>query len=426
MKLKSLPLALLGGIAWAQSPVSLQDAERIGLENSPAVKIARSQTTKATQQTRQALGLLGFRLDAQADYQRFFPANQFGPGSGSHLDSKRLNLQLSYPIDAVGLFRKAARAASFNEQANRDGITVEEIAVRNRIRTAYFGALRAQEAVTVRQEALKATQDTLDNLQKRFAEGDIPRFDVLRLETEVSRANADLLTSQNDFVLAVQALNNAMSQAIDTPIALQRVDGMPSLPPVDADLVALAHQERPELKQLNNFLVARRFFTTTERGGLSPSLNLGARHSISIDPGPFERENQTVLTATLSLPIFDSGITRARVRAAKEDEVQVEQNIEQTKLGISLQVKSSLARLRNARDQIRVAEKTRDLQKEAFRLARLRYENQVGILLDVTVARADLTLAEFGLLNARYEYLTAYAALQQAVGKDDLPTETAQ
>jgi outer membrane protein TolC len=168
-------------------------------------------------------------------------------------------------------------------------------------------------------------------------------------------------------------------------------------------------------------LVAREFFTYTERGGLAPSLNLSATYTRSINPGPFARENQTTLGATLSFPLWDSGITRARVRAAREDEVQTKLALEQVRLGVALGVKSAVVRLRNAAVQVNFAKKIVEQQTEALRLAELRYNSGEGILIDVTSADADLRQALGGLVNARAEYLTAYAALQQAIGLDALP-----
>ncbi len=45
---------------------------------------------------------------------------------------------------------------------------------------------------------------------------------------------------------------------------------------------------------------------------------------------------------------------------------------------------------------------------------------QRGILLDVTDAQVALTQAQEAVITARFDYYSAYAALQKAVGADDL------
>jgi outer membrane protein len=90
---------------------------------------------------------------------------------------------------------------------------------------------------------------------------------------------------------------------------------------------------------------------------------------------------------------------------------------------VSLEVRSAYTKLVTAREAYDVAVSGRDLAKEALRLAQLRYDEGAGILLDVTTAQADLTRAQVAAVNARYQYLAAVAALQKAIGQDDLSVE---
>lgn len=424
-------LAAIASLAQAQTSLTVEQAVQEGLERSIGVRVAQSQTRQAEQRSRQALGLLGFRFDSQATYERYAAKQGFGPGTGS-IDAKRVSFVLSYPVDLVGLGRKAADAARATEAGTRESVTVEEISAKQQIREAFYNVLRSQWNLDVQREALKAAEDRLEVARRQFVAGNVARFDVLRLETEVQRNQSAVLASENAVRLTKQVLNNAMSRDVstefqlETPFADVRKASLPTFDLSEGKLLALAEANRPEIRQLNKFLVARRFFTLTERGGNTPSLNLQAIYTRTFDPQPFTRENQTTLAANLSFPLWDSGITRARVRAAKEDERQVELNLERTRLGISLEVQSSVVRLRDALSQVTFAEKVVELQTEALRLAELRYSAGEGILLDVTTADADLRAALGNLVNARSEYLIALAALQKAVGTDDLPTvETA-
>ncbi len=407
---------------------SISFAERITLEeavvraqrDAPSVRLARQQYLQAREQSRQALGLLGFRLDSQAVYERYLPSQSFGPGSPSSSDAKRVALTLSYPVDVLGLNRKTAAAARKNEDAASEAIEAELNRVRGIVREAYVGVLQAQDSVAVRERALASIQGTLANLQKRFAAGDIPRFDVVRLETEVVRGESELITARNNLRLAEQVLNNAMARPVDAEIEVEPVDMEVTLPGNGDGLVALAEQNRPELRQLQNLLVAREFVTFATRIGNSPTLSVAANQLFTIDPGPFNNGSQATISATLSFPLFDSGITRSRIRESKILEDQIRSNLDQTKLGIALEVRSNWVRLQNALQRLASARKAVELQTEALRLATLRYENQVGILLDVTIARNDLTEAELNLSLAQYDALAAQAALRRAVGTDDL------
>jgi outer membrane protein TolC len=286
--------------------------------------------------------------------------------------------------------------------------------------------IRASWVLQVAEEAVKAAEARLSNANKFFNAGSIARFDVLRLETDLSRVNAELDQSQNNLRLAKQVLNNRMERDAETPFTIESeylntiANDLPKLETQEGWLLDAALQNRAELRQLSSALEARKFVTYTRRGGLSPSLNLSLTHSEFPGASSFQQSRTTTLNATVSFPLWDSGVTKAQIAEAKQDEVQIVMNLERTRLGISLQLKSAIVRFRNAEAQMRFSQKTVNLQTEALRLAELRFNAGEGILLDVTTADADLRSAQGALVAARAEYLIAYAALQNAVGIDNL------
>ena len=424
MRILSTSLFVLAATLCFGQGLTEEQAIQIALDKSFGVKTAQSELRRAQYLTDQAIAQLGFRLDGQAIYERYQPARD--SFSGSMADSKLATLALSYPVDLAGLRQKATRAAKANEAAASDGIAVESLGVKEQVRRAYYNVLRAEWQAQVQQEALTAAKARLDNAKTLFNAGAIARFDVLRLETEVSRADAALAGALNNVVLTKQILNNAMSQEIEAPAEIDspyeaiREDNLPRFDLSEGVLLNRALETRPELKQLSNLMSAQKFVTLTERGGMTPSLNLQALYTHDFARSAFTRD-QVTFGAVLSIPIWDSGLSRARVGAAREVEAQTKLAFDRTRLSVSLEVQSALIQVRNALAQVEFAKKTVDLQSEALRLAELRYSAGEGILLDVTSADADLRAALGALANSRSDYLIAIAALKKAVGTDDLP-----
>lgn len=416
---------LLSLISMGQA-ITEDQALTIGLANSQSIKTSESQLRQAKSRTQQALGMLGFRLDGQATYERYEPDRMMGGGGGLP-DSKTASLALNYPIDLMGLRGKAIQGAKANERAVESGVTVETNNTKEAIRRAFFDLMRATWQVQVQKSALEAAQARLQNAQAMFTQGSIARFDVLRYETAVSQAQAGVEGATNQVTLAKQVLNQAMSRDVSTPVELDspyldiQADNLPRYDLKEGDLLLKALEARPELRQLEETLKARAFFTLTERGGTLPSLNLQAMYLHTFSPSAFTRENALTFGVTLSFPLWDSGITRARVAVAKEDELQTKLAAEQTRIAISLEVKSALVQVRNALAQLEFAKKTVGLQTEALRLAELRYSAGEGILLDVTTADSDLRAALGALASSRSNYLIAIASLKKAIGSDNLP-----
>lgn len=411
---------LLPVLALAQDALTIEDAIAVGIRNSIAVKTAESQSAQARQARKQALGLLGPRLDGVLNYQKVSEAVSFGQGFSGNTESTVGNLVASYPVDLLGISRKAADAARLNELAAEANIEAVKTRVKGQIRAAFYNAVRAQEALTVQQALFSVTEDRLKNARLRFEVGDIPKFDVLRLETQLVQSEADVITAENQIKLSLQSLNRTLSRPAEAELAVVGPEGVESFDLTDAEMVALALSVRSELRQLNYLSKARAFVTYTQRAGLTPTLTVRTTYSHNFKPSPFQLRNQGIFEAVLSLPIWDSGITRARIASAKEDERQVALSLDDRKLDITLEVQSALVQWRNAMQLLRVTQKSVLLQTESVRIAQLRYQEGESILLELTQAQADLTNAQSAEVSARYQARLAAAALRQAVGRDDL------
>lgn len=407
-------------VAGAGSALTLDEAVDIALRNAFAVRIAEAGVERARQNTAAAQGSLGPNVSVNGVYQRFAEPQASIPGFASPRDSKSASASLRVPIDISGTLREGVRVQRGLFEAAVEDRAAQINAVRGQVKDAYFVALQAEELVEVRQRELQAAEERLRNARLRFEAQTLARFDVLRFEAEVRAGEAELIRAQNDVRSSKNALNNVLGRPIATPTQLVPVEGLPEPPRTSDAAVEIAQRTRPEVRAQQRRLGALAAARRAEEGGLKPSLGLDVTYQRAIDPGPFSREQQTTATAQVTLPVFDSGITRARVRAARQSEVEAQAVLEQIQLAVDLDVRQAYVRLENARAQIDVATKQVEVAEEALRLAELRYSEGVGILLDVTDAQATLTAARTGLVNARFEYRAAWAQLERAMGTNPL------
>lgn len=424
-------LALLGMVVQGPPTLTLAEAERLAVQNAFSVRIAQSNVEKALQQRRQAEGGLGPRLDLTATYTRLDERPTIFPGSETQapilgaIDSKVSRLALLFPVDLFGILRKTVQAAELNRRASADLLADQVNAVKNLVRDAYYEILRADQSLDVQTEALRNAEDRLEKARKRLEAGAIAKFDVLRFETDVSRAQAAVIAATNRHRQAKNNLNNVLGRPIETPFDTEAVPAAATMGEPAEKYVEAALANRPDLKSAQNLVLAYERILKTQSAGSLPSLSLGATHTWTMDPGFGTRENQTVATAQLTFNVFDSGITRAKIAAARQDLEQARIRLEQLRLTASLEVRQALIRAENARQTLDVAERTVTQQREALRVAQLKFDVGEGILLDVTDAQVELTRAQEAVIAARFDYLSAYAALQRAIGVDDIPSAVA-
>ncbi|RYG45650.1 TolC family protein, partial [bacterium] len=241
-----------------------------------------------------------------------------------------------------------------------------------------------------------------------------------------AQARFDLAAAENQLGLARTALNLQMNRPIETEFTATDPGALPTAPSSADETVTTALTLRPELKAIEAQRQGLRQQRRVTEAGDDPTLLVGVNYGRNLDAGGFgNRENQTTATVTLSWPFFDGGATRFRVRQVRQDEEQARIQLEQQKLTISQEVRNALISLATARQRLENAERQVTLAEEVYRLAGVRRDAGEGTYVEVVDAQNQLVQARNGVVNARYDYLTAYSQLQRAVGRDDLAVQAA-
>lgn len=413
----------------SSQPMTLADALGIAEQNAFGLRLADTAIERARQKAVEARGSLGPKVTLDATYTRFDKAQTTNFGGQTivtrPIDSKDAKLSLSMPLDLAGVTSKAIRAANLNIQVAEANKLTAKNDLRQSVKRAFFGVLQAQESVKVTEEALQRATERLENAKRELAAGVRARVDIVRLETAKSQAESDLTAAKNAVSLTKNILNNALGRPIETPVDVAAQPLWKPLAATEEDLVGVAAQTRPDLRALklqSDLLAYVRM--AEERGGV-PSLNFSAVHNRTFGSAGFgSSAASTTGVVALSIPIWDSGITRARVKAARQDEEAVKLQLQQATLAVSLEVRQALLNLRNSDARVTLAEQQVKLAEETYRLTSIKFEAGEGIPLEVADASTQLTQARTQLVNARYDYLRAIADLERAVGKDLMPEGT--
>lgn len=421
----------LFGISKIQTgPLTVDEAVQIALRNGYSVLIAETRVNRQRAVVSEAQGQLGPRVNLGGTYTRFDREGTANFGGQqvvtSPIDTKSFSIGGSLPIDISGSLHHQLGAARANLRATQFNFAAAGNDIKLNARNAFFQVLRAQRLVAVQEQALKDAQEQLKNTQLLEQGGLAAHVDVLRVQSLVQQAASDLIAARNGLGVAQAAFNAVLARPVDTPVELVDIEALPEQPQGEQALRAQAHAQRPEAKSLQE--VARGFgeLRKAAEAGLRPSLNLGVNYNRNLDTGAFAQPYTLSGTLTLSWAIFDSGISRARANQSRQDEQQTKIQLAQTLEGISQEVRDALTNLTNARERLDSATKQVEYATENLRLARIRYQAGEGILLQVTDAETLLTQARNQQVSARYDYLSAYAQLQHALGSDNVSPTASQ
>jgi len=419
-------LAVFAAAQGGGDKLTLDQAVDIAMKNAFEIQRQLSVIEKNRQKVKENEGQLGPKVLLSGTYSRNDKEQTTSFGGNTvilqPIDAKSVTASLQWALDISGNIGRIVRASKATVLASEQTLEATKNDVKLNVRQAYLNVLKAEDQVEVASLSVSDAEERLKNAQAELKAGTKANIDVIRIEAQLAQAQSDQISAQNQFALSKQSLNNTLGRPIETEFEPVHIEGVPTTPKVDQTAVAnAAQQNRPEVKALVKTRESLALITRATERGMNPSLSLGVNHVRNIDAEGFSSRNEsTVGTVTLNIPIFDSGITRAQVKEARQDEEQARIQLDQVKLGISLEVRQALTNIINASTRLEVAQRQLKAAEENYRIAKVRLTAGEGITLEITDALQQLTQARTGVVSARYDYWTAYSQLQRAVGTDDV------
>jgi outer membrane protein len=452
-------------------PITIDQAVSIALGNSRTLALATETLLQAQGRTSEVRAGFNPTLGGNFTYTRL-DSGQSANISGVNIplvyaDQPTLAATATLPIDIAGQIRAATEQAQFTEVAYRIDVNRARNQVVSDTKNAFYNVLRAQALVTVAQETLQDDLDRLSDAQKKLNAGTVAPFDVLRAQTDVANAQQQLITARSNVSLAIANMNSVLGINIDAPVqvsdrgavenppgvsppasAPNSPDAVPTpqptkpapaapaapaggqgvnttaeattldLGPDYAAVVREALQSRPEILEADAQVAAAQKGIRLAMRSQLPSLALSAGVTYAPNTAGFAPKLTTgQFVLSLSVPIWDGDVTRGRVVQARAQVAQAETNRRQNVDLVNLDVRSSYITLLQARDRVVVANQALAEAQESFRLSRVRYNNGISTLVEVSDAQAALTQAEYNQVNALYDYNNARAALDKAAGR---------
>jgi outer membrane protein TolC len=355
-----------------------------------------------------------------------------------NIQQQLFSITAQVPIDISGTLRVATQQAKFQEIAYRMDVDRTRNQIVADVKAAFYDALRAGALQKVAEEDLKNSQDRLKDAQSKFQAQVVTKFDVLRAQTDVAAAQQNVIVAKNTAQTDLAVLNLVMGIDVTTqlrvteegaivqpePLQPNAMQTEGSLGPEFDSELQEALRNRPEIKEAVATIEAAQKGITLARRSVLPQLNLSWSYLYAPNAGGSTPLIHTwEAQAVLSVPMFDGGVAHARRQEARGNVAGAEVFRRQAVDQITLEAEQSYLSVNEARLRIDVANQSLKEANAAFDLAKVRYVAGVsahaGIspLLELSDAQSALTLAETNQVNALYDYNSARARLDRALGR---------
>ncbi len=424
------PAASPAADAGAPLVLSVDDAVEATLAAQPRLRAAeaevRAASARATQAAWQEVGTLdttGLYTPWQRPLQIDFSGipNVVPPVSFEvkQVQTYSLGATLTQPLWTWGALSANRRSAQKDLAARSQDLGRQRQQMVLEASQAFFTAAAAAAAVSVAEQALAQQQAFARATRSRMEAGSAARLDVLKAELTVKEAESALLTAHHRERLAREAL---VSLSLDQRFREARLraagDTFGELP-AEADAVARALRERPDLEALRRQGEGLDLRVRAIGASSLPSLSLYASLTQQNDElARVFRKSGQVYQASLALRWDATAPLRNRPRTAELRALRdvVSEGIRAGEEGVALEVRSALLEAAEAREQVRVAESALATAEEQARVARLAYQEGVLSALEARDAELGLTSARFSLLRARLDRAFSQARLRFAIG----------
>jgi len=292
------------------------------------------------------------------------------------------------------------------------------------VASAYYQALQAEQ--TVRLDArIVAEYEAQERLVRaKIAVGKAAPSDLAQAQFQTAQARLRLVQAQGAQIAAESSFattlgldaNAGVAPLNDTPLDLDLATA--PAPPSYATALRRALLLRPDyLAAVANVRAAQenlRYAKLARVPQIVATASTGRSNELPFSP--VLRRTDT-LGATLTIPIFDQGLTNYNVAVAASQMDQAVASLRSARLSVESDVRGALANLVSARAAVDQARYELHNAQISFDAARAKYAVGAATLLDLIQQEVNLSQAQTDALNTLYAYRLAQQQYRYAVGE---------
>jgi outer membrane protein TolC len=335
--------------------------------------------------------------------------------------SGNLNFSRTYP--GLGLYNYANlrkkyhdRGSSFHNyvRARSDLILA--------VKEGYYNLLKAKMLLDVAEDAVKRGEERLRVVQSRYDLGAASMSDVLKAKVQYGNDKLDRLSKTNAYKLATA--NLAYSMGIDVNRDFKVAEEMPERH-IDisfGDAFSEALSRNPDYRKARFDLYGARDQKLMAYSNFLPSLSVGLSHSTNVgkfgDLTDFEMPNASYyLSASVNFNIFNGASDYATLRASQKNVDTYEQNLEDTKNRVALEIKQAFLDIEQSGEARKLAEESVAAAQEDLNLVREKYNLGAATILEVLDAEVSFKEAQTNRVQAIFDYNLAIFRLEKVIGR---------
>ena len=435
------------------SKLTLEDAIKIGLNNNEDVKIAFMNIRKAEAAVDQAFGYALPTVDLSATFSHYLETPKM-----PFIDFEAMLTNASYallfkehviPEDKSKYVPVNTALMSFTQANNyQAGIEVSQILFNSAvfrgigaskiyldvskeqfhsaitktvldIKKAFYGVLLAKELSKILEDAYNNAQLNFKNVKALHNQGLVSDFDLLQTEVNVENIKPSLVEMNNTYKNAIEGLKVVMGieQSREIEVTGEIAFSDQSIPDENQTIETVMNNNL-DLKSLTLKREVDDAYIDLDRSEWWPSVAAFGNYTFagSSDNFDFLNYRSAMVGINFSINLFKGNQTLNKVQQSTITALQTDEQINQLKSYLSMQVKSTLLEMERTKSLIESQDRNVNLAQRAYDLSLVRYKEGTGSQLEIQNSELALRQAKTNRLQTVYSYIITQFQLDYLLG----------
>jgi outer membrane protein len=445
MRLTTLILIFIGGIANAQSPVLDQYIHQ-GLESNLALRQQQMEIEKSIKAIEIAK-------------THFFPQVNFAPTYSVAFGGRKIDIPIGDLLNPVYSTLNALTGTSvfpqventseqmapmnfhdtkleikvplfnsdikYNVQLQKQLLLTEEakkkylqLELKANIESAYYQYLQALEAIRIFAYAENLAKENVLLNQKLLQHEEVLIDAQLTAEYELSKVQIQKKEAEKNAKVAKAYFNFLLNRNLEENIEADSAffSQPPLLKPISY-FQENALLNRPEFEQLQTGLAAQQTLVSmNEKNALLPTLFLGVNTGFQGFGYTFRNQAYMVGQVGMTWNLYNAGQKKLKIQQSRIGALQWNSKLEEAKKQIEMQIYKAYHDAVQSQEALQ--SKTLDLNrtKKVHDLVQSRYKNGAALTIEITKAQNDLTAAQLSYTIEKLSTWIKYSELKKASG----------
>lgn len=342
------------------------------------------------------------------------------PGMNPQRDYGQVFVGMSaYEVDLWGRIRRANEAARARLFATADAQRTVRQTLVAAVATTYLGLLELDYGLAVAQRTLLVSSNSLVLTEARERGGVAAMQDVAQARMLVHGAEASIVA----FLRQREQQENALCTLLGrNPGPIQRGQEFAAQQPraeVPPGLPSSLLERRPDIQSAEQLLVAANADIGQARAAFYPQLLLTGFYgyqTVALSELFTSASRVWQFGPAVSLPLFTGGRLRANLKVTEAQYLEALAVYQKTVQNAFREVSDGLIAYQRNREFTERQQQLTQANRDATRLANIRYEGGVTSYLEVLFNEQQLFAAELNLAQARLDELLSVVQLYRALG----------